>query len=648
MPSRTATPKKLTKKERKLQSREINRTVSKKEIVQIVPSWILPAILLLTFLAYTPVLSAGFVNWDDPDYINKNPFLKNLFDIHGLLQPVQGNYHPITMFTLALNYAISGMDAWSYHLFNIILHLANAYLLFQFVLALSRRNVTIAFVTTALFAIHPMHVESVAWVSERKDLVYSFFFLLGLRSYLQYIDQHSKKGYYLTLLYLVLALLSKPAAVIFPIALFSIDFLRGRKFGTRLITEKLLFLLPAFLLGWLTYTAQNANHAVDDQFFGVTTRIFFGFYGIMLYFIKLFLPFNLASFYPYPALNEPLPASYYLSPLFFAGLAILCLLTWRKNRVYTFGISFYIINLLLVLQFLPVGSAIVAERYTYIPYIGLFYILGWLLDHYAAHANLSSASRILVPVCLILAFLTFRQSATWHDGASLWDQAIKAQPSANAYGLRASLLRSEKKYDQALALFNEGIHMNAIFYEGYTNRGNIYFDLQKWDSAYADYRKALSIKPDYYPALDNMGAWYGVHGQFDSALYYLNRALTVKPDYSPSYSNRGLVNMNLKRYNDAISDFKKLLQYEPEAADIYNSIGSCYQLLGNYAESLSWINRAIDKSTAQQKDASAFYLNRSYTHYYLKNIDGARKDALTARQYGSQLDKSYAASLGIN
>src|SRR5436190_5153710 len=151
-------------------------------------------VLAITFIAYIPVLNAGFVNWDDPDYVTNNPMIKNIADLEMIFtRPIQGNYHPLTILSLALNYLISGLHPWSYHLLNLILHLFNCFLVFRLTMILSRNNSIIAFTTSLLFGIHPMHAESVAWVSERKDLLYSLFFLAGLIFYTRYVDTRSKK-----------------------------------------------------------------------------------------------------------------------------------------------------------------------------------------------------------------------------------------------------------------------------------------------------------------------------------------------------------------------------------------------------------------------------------------------------------------------
>ncbi len=180
-----------------------------------------------------------------------------------------------------------------------------------------------------------------------------------------------------------LSLLSKPAAVIFPVSLFCIDVFRNRKFSFKLITEKIPFLIPAIIMGLLTMGAQKTVGATGEEYFGLAKNILFGFYGILMYFVKMILPFKLSAFYPFPPLNESLSPIYYIAPCFTLLLVAITYFTWKKYKFVAFGIGFYIVNLLLVLQIFSVGSAVIAERYTYVPYIGIFFIAGYLLDRYA-------------------------------------------------------------------------------------------------------------------------------------------------------------------------------------------------------------------------------------------------------------------------
>ena len=656
-------------KKKKIEKHIHTRIVKPKAVP--IPNWHIPLILIITFIIYIPALSAGFVNWDDPDYVGGNNYLiRDLSRLPELLTtPVQGNHHPLTMFSLALNFAISGEDFWSYHLFNLIFHLVNSYLVYRLAFLLSKSNSLVALVTSLLFAIHPLHVESVAWISERKDVLYALFFIAGHITYTKYIDESSKKQYWLTLLFVILSLMSKPAAVIFPISLFCIDILRRRQFSFKLIIEKIPFFILAIIMGLLTISEQKTVGATGEEYFGLAKNILFGFYGILMYFVKMIIPFKLSAFYPFPALNEKLPPVYYLAPLFSLLLAAVTYFTWKKYRFVAFGIGFYIANLLLVLQVFSVGSAVIAERYTYVPYIGLFFIAGCLLDRFAK-GNLKKAYLVLAPVTIIFSVLTFLQAKTWKSGETLWDNVIKNQPCSRAYSARATLFRRDanklkeeadqarnakreqeanlkyaeanKNYQQAINYYTEAVKLNAIDHESYNNRANIFMDQNNFNAAIVDYKQALTVKSDYYVALDNMGALYARRGMFDSALYYFTKVLEQKPDYKPTYSNRAITFMSLKRYDEAIKDWQRFLGYQPNDADVINTIGECYRMLGKNQEALGFINTAI-----QLDRQAAYFLNRAYTYKNLNNIESARNDALTAKKAGLQLEANFAASLGI-
>jgi len=387
--------------------------------------------------------------------------------------------------------------------------------------------------------------------------------------------------------------------------------------------------------------SQQKAGATGSGYFSIGERILFGSYNFMMYIIKSILPINLSAFHPFPPTNQSLPVEYYLSPLFFVGMAILFFYSLKRNRIVAFGLSFFLVNSLLIMQFFLVGSAIFADRYTYIPYIGLFYIAGWLIDRYAKN-KMSRAYAIILPVSIILSILTFRQSSIWQNSAKLWDNAIKVQPSSKAYDNRAVLYRDEKNYQKAIEYYTKAVHINVIDHEGYTNRGNVYFDLQQYDSAYRDFQKSLSIKPDYYTAMDNLGAIYGLRGQFDSSIIILTKALSINPDYAPAYRNRGLAYAQSGHNEEAIKDFERSLKTQPDDPDIINFIGACYLALKKYPEALTNINKAIEL-----KPDPHFYLNRAYCYNAMQQVEAARNDALTAKKGGLALDPAFAKLLGI-
>jgi len=619
------------------------KTVSPKTEPNSIPNWAVPFMLILTFIAYIPALKAGLVNWDDQEYVLNNLLIRDFSNFKALFTtPVQGNYHPLTMLSLAINYKISGLEAWSYHLFNILFHLANCFLVFKLVRILSNQNLIISFTTAILFAIHPMHVESVAWVSERKDVLNTLFFLLGLISYIKYIDTNSKKDFWLCFLYMILSLLSKPAAIAFPLALFSFDILRKRTLNIKLITEKLPFFVPVIVVAYLTLTAQTDAGATGSGIFPLTSRILFACYGIMMYLIKVFVPINLVPFYPFPEINKSFPIEYYLSPVIVLGLAFLFFYSLKKYREVAFGIFFFIINLILILQLIPVGSAVMADRYTYVPYIGLFYIFGWYIDRYSS-GKYQKAFLIILPVSIVLSFLTYRQSGIWKDSASLWDHTIEVSPGSKAYSIRAGLYRKENKLEKALENYNKAISISIDDDLNYLNRGNIHLDLKNYDLALNDYRSVLSKKPNFYLIYDNIGTLYAITGKYDSALYYLNKSILIKPDYTNSYKNRALTFIQLNRMDDAIADFKQYLTLSPNSSDIINMIGDCLRTQNKMDEALIQIDKAISI-----KPDPIYYLNRSFVYAAKGNIEQAKKDALVAKQGGVQIDREYAKNIGLD
>ena len=600
-------------------------------------------ILLFTFIAYSPALKAGFVNWDDQQYVYENQLITSFAHLKELLfTPVQGNMHPLTMLSLAINYSISGQNAWSYHLFNIIFHLANTMLVFFLARRLSKENAIISVTTAVLFALHPMHVESVAWVSERKDVLYSFFFLLGLLSYVKYIDKNSRTAYALSLFWLILSLASKPAAVIFPVVLFTVDILRQRKFTFKLIAEKIPFFVFAAVLGFLTLHYQSAVGTTEGQnYFGINDRFFFGFYGFFMYIVKLIAPFNLVPFYPFPTVGKALPILYYLSPVFFITIGIVCLKTIKKFPVFTFGFSFYFVNLLLVLQFFIVGSAIIADRYTYIPYIGIFYILGWMIDRWQKQ-SFKKAMIYITVIGLFLTGMTYNQASTWKSSTTLWDHAIKVHPTFRAYNSRGSVYRNEGFPEKAIDCYNEALKLNKTDPEIYTNRGNAYSEIKKYAEALNDYNSALAIKPDYVAAYANRGSLYGSTGKFELAINDLTKVIQKDPNYISAYPNRATAYLEYGKYDEAIADYTKFLEFKPNDVDILNMIAVCYQHLKKYDESITVFNKMISINPKP-----IFYLNRSYSWKGLNKIDEARKDALTAKQGGVDIPDGYVQFLGL-
>ena len=609
--------------------------------------WMPALCMILAFVVYSPVFNAGFVNWDDDDYVLKNHSITSFENLKEIItQPVQGNFHPLTMLTLAMNYAISGQEARSYHSVNLLIHLLNILLVFLFVKRLTGGKPWLAFIAALLFAVHPLHVESVAWVSERKDLLYAFFFLAGLLLYLRY-SQTRKISHYLYVFGLfILSLLSKPAAVIFPVVLLAIDYYNGRLKEPKTYYEKIPFLLLSFGLGVLTLQAQKLQGAVGGaDLFPLHFRFFFGFYGIMMYIVKTIWPFNLCAFYSFPPVNNPLPPVYYLSPLVGVALLVALVFSFRKYKLIAFAILFYLINLVLVLQFLPVGSAVIADRYSYLPLIGGFLIPGYYFQKWIDTNNGKVpviGLSILVVVSIILSVLTFRQSATWKDSASLWDNAIRIAPSSRAYTNRGLIYKREANPNKALEMYNNAIKLNKVELDALINRGNIYFNREQFEQAIADYISCLAIDSTKVLAIENRGAAFGAIGKYDLAIADLNKAIQINPKTENGYANRAYLYSTMHRDKEAIADFYKHMEVNhSESADILNSIALSYMELKQFDKALKVLIRAIELESK-----GAFYLNRSIAFKELGRKAEARADALKAESLGMSVDKNYMNSLG--
>jgi protein O-mannosyl-transferase len=611
-------------------------------------SWYLAICIILALISFSPVFKAGFVNWDDDYYVIKNQTIHSPANIGSILKdPVQGNFHPLTMLSLAIDYWISGGKPGWFHMVNVILHLLNIVLVFLFFYLFSGRKKWIAAVTALLFAVHPLHVESVAWISERKDVLYSAFFIGGLILYLKYLDKSSIKTLTLVFFLFMFSLLSKPAAVVFPLVLLAIDFYFNRLNVKRAYLEKIPFFIVSIIFGFITLQVQKTQGAYSDAAtFPFSSRFFFGNYGLMMYLIKTVIPVRLCAFYPFPAVNVSLPAVYYLSAGFTAALIILFVFSFKRHKEVAFALMFYVINLMLVLQFFAVGSAVVADRYTYIPLLGPFFLAGFYLQQYvdAGNGRISmTASMVAAALILILVVLSWRQASTWKDGGTLWDQAIKVSPCGKAYANRGSIYKQEGDIPKAMEMFNRAIAMDAYETDALVNRANVYFSQQKYLPAIADYTRCLEIEPRNAKAFANRGAAYLAIGSTDSALFDLNRAIELDPLTQNGYKNRGMLYLTTRHYTEAIADYQKHISLagDPDG-ETGIRIGYAYQQTGNYMRSIEALTEAIRISGK----GNGYYM-RALSFYYSGDIPKAKSDMEQALAKGVRADPEILRALGF-
>jgi hypothetical protein len=387
-------------------------------------------ILVVTAFVFYPMLKNEFTSWDDKDYVAANPAIRSLDAAHlkvMFTEPIANNYHPFTMLSLALNYKSGKLNTHAYYLWNLLLHLANICLVFFFIKKLSKNNVHVALFSALLFAIHPMHVESVAWISERKDVLYVFFFVAGLIAWLRYLEQPKPVYYAAAFLLALCSMFSKPAAIIFPLAIIVIEWYQSSRVELKPLLNKIPFFILAAFFMYMTWIAQKTNSAnvADFQTFNVFERFLFACYGLVIYLVKFFFPVHLAAFHPYP---DKANGFYYLMPLIVAAAAYLIYRYKTRQNLLRFGVLFYGVNLVLVLQFVSIGAALYAERYSYMAYTGLFFVSGmWLFEK---KGNISKAWIATLAVAAVFVFISADRVKVWHNSLTLWSDQIKKYPDS--------------------------------------------------------------------------------------------------------------------------------------------------------------------------------------------------------------------------
>ncbi len=613
---------------------------------------------------YLPSLNGKFTNWDDPVYVLVNKNVHNLSweNIkYFFTNSSASNYHPVTMISLSIDYFFSAKkntplnvptpDPALFHFVNLILHLLNILLVFFFIYRLTKKNSTIAFISALLFGIHPMHVESVAWISERKDVLYAFFFLAGLIFYLKFTETKSVKYYLLCLLFYIFSLLSKPAAVVFPLLLFCIDYYLNRRFNFKLIFEKIPVFILALIFGIITLVVQSHDAIASFTLLSIPQRMFCVSFGLLMYVVRLFVPYGLSAFYPFPTLSSSgfLPAVYYISPIIISVLAIIIFYIKKYSKIPAFGFLFFLLSIFLVLQIISVGKALMADRYTYIPYIGLFFIIGYYSDYLLNRQKNNilkyfSAGVILIYIsCMI--YLSAGRVNIWQNSGTLWTDVIEKYPACDlGYNNRGTYYYKIDSFELARRDYAKAVIYNPTDPMAFRNLGNVSIKLDSTLPAIAYYTRALAVNA-YAQAYDsnaylcylNRGNLYGETRQFGPALADYNKALELCPDSKMIMLNRAHVFADMNDYQSAIRDYNLLVPAFPLRDDLLLKRGFCYFSLGNFPEALKDFLRCLELNPA---NGNALY-NCSVIYYKNNDFPNALKYALEARRRGNQVNQPY-------
>ncbi len=551
----------------------------KKELVKkesIVPVLIASlGLAVICLLAYFPGLSNAFVDWDDLQYIHEVSLVNdlsfagvsNIFSIY-----LMGNYHPFTVLSLVFNYNSSGVEPFSYHLTNLVIHIFNSILVLLLVLRM-KKGMLAAGITAALFAVHPMHVESVVWASERKDVLYAFFFLVSFLTYLKYIDAGNFKLIALAFVLYIFSCFSKGMAVTLPLIMFAADYALGRKNYKKLFVEKFPFLLVSILFGIVAVDGQQKWGAIADfTEYGFIDRIFLAAYSFAFYLYKMIVPTGFSPVYPYPVKN----GNWFSFLIYFSLLVLfvykfLAFYTLKRERYVFFGILFFGISILPVLQLLPVGDSIAADRYFYISSIGLFFIAGVLAEKSVSGWGLkftylkSLIITFFVWVIGALTYLSNQQSRVWKNDLTLFTHAMNVQPLSH------------------IAYTKVGVYHNVA--------GRI-------DEAMQYYEKALALSSKNFIVLNNIGQCYVDKKQYALSIPYFQKAIYLKSNDPDTWYNMGNAYHSLGNFEEAVRDYTIALENNKYHFNAYNNRASAFFAMGEWEKGLQDMRMAAQGGNA--------------------------------------------------
>lgn len=542
---------------------------------------------LLVFLVFGNACYFGFIDYDDSVYVTRNARVLKGISLENLRWAFSTNYagfwHPLTWISHMLDIELYGLWGGGHHLTNILLHLASS-LFLLFVFQAMTGSVWRSAIVAALFAIHPLHVESVAWLAERKDTLSAFFWIMTLGAYLFYVRNPRIRRYGLVLLFFTLGLMSKPMVVTLPLVLLLLDYwplgrstfilnhgrvgfragyipaVQGNIPLGRLILEKIPLILLVIPISVVTFLAEQRFGAIPSwETFPLDVRIINAVMSYGRYIEKTVVPLNLSAFYPHPGFWPTGQAI--LSGLLLLLVSTLVLMKTKGSPYLGVGWLWYLATLLPVIGLIQIGPQAMADRYTYLPLIGLFIIIAWgvpdLLTGYRNRKILLGVASGLV--LLVLSVLAWQRCQLWGDKLALWNDVLKKYEVPYAYNLNGLDQMAKNRYPEAVR----------------------------------NYTLALALEPNYPETLVNRAVAYSALGQLERAFGDFNRAIQIKPDLADAFFNRGIVYHTLGRPDQAIIDFTETIRLDPMMADGYNNRGVAYALKGERGKALADFNQVL-------------------------------------------------------
>jgi tetratricopeptide (TPR) repeat protein len=585
--------------------------------------WTVPGVCLflvaITFVVFGQTLRHEFVNYDDDVDIYENPEVVRGLTFKGIVwaftHVYAANWHPLTWISHMLDCQLYGLSPGGHHLTNILLHTATAILLFLVLRRMTGAVWRSAFVA-AVFAIHPLRVESVAWVAERKDVLSGVFFMLTIGAYVRYVRHPwSPARYGLVMLLFALGLMCKPMLVTLPFVLLLLDYwplgrvtgdkwqVTGEKKGkpstlnpqpSTLLLEKLPLFGLAVASGVVTLFAQTDTIKLFDQI-SLPLRVDNALVSYVAYLGQMFWPSGLAVLYPFTAGNFGV-SRVVLSLVLLAGISAGVFILRRRRPYFLTGWLWYLIMLVPVIGIVQVGSQVRADRYTYLPQIGLYLLLTWAAVELCAgwrHRRVVLGGCAMV-ILVALIFCARVQTSYWQNSESLWTHTLACtSDNAIVHNNFGNVLFKKGSVDEAIVHYQKALQIEPDYAKAHLNLGNVLLQEGSVDEAITHYQKVLQINPDYVEAHYNLGNALIKKGSVDEAITHFQKALQIKPDYAEAHNNLGNALFKKGSVDEATVHYQKALQITPDCAEAHINLGNILLQKGDVDEAIGHYQKAL-------------------------------------------------------
>ena len=602
-------------------------------------------LLAVTFVLYLPALNNKLNNWDDAAYILNNPHIE-LTKANVEKSFFQGEVHrmyaPLTALLNSIIHHFYGISAEPYIFTNLIIHLFNIVLIFIFISLLTKNNYVPIF-TAMLFALHPMQVEAVAYAAGKRDVLYVFFFLLCLIFYISFLEKKNILKYILSLLFALLSLLSKGQALTIPFTLILISLFLNKKWNSKSIwIDKIPFFIFAVIAACKVFSAPHyaegnfTSTSYLDAGIPIFYRLIYACYGFIQYIILLLLPYKLSLVHPYPEIGGKygIPIYYHLFVIIFLTLIFFFFKYATKKKYLWFGLTFFAVNIFMLLQLIPNSYGIMNDHYVYFAGVGIFLIIGESLSNELFNKKYSSILKFIFIIYFIfLSASSFLRIDAFKNSNAVWSDVIKKYPECYmAYNNRGLEYYHKGDFDKAINDYSKVIEIKSTFPPIYNNRGIVYNDMGEYDKAINDYNIAIKLNSKFADAYYNRGNTLARKGEYNKAIDDYTKEIELDPNNATTYNNRGAIYDEEKIYDKAIADYTKAIELKPDYTIAYNNRGNIFSNEGLLDEAIADFSKIIELNP----DNASSYNNRGVVYYQKGLIDKACNDFIKAADLGSE------------